>query len=47
MLKKILIDTSSNINIFYIDLLQKYFPSIYANMRRTTIIIKGFDDTKK
>lgn len=44
--KNALVDVGSNINICSVDLLQKYFPSIYASMKRTNINIKGFDNTK-
>lgn len=47
MLKKVLIDTSSNMNICSIELLKKYFPFIYAKMNRIAINIKGFDNTEK
>jgi len=47
MLKKGLIYTCSNVNACSIKLLQKYFPSIYAKMKRTTISIKWFDNIEK
>ena len=45
-IKKVLINTSSNVNICTVDLLQNFFSSIYANMKRIIISIKGFDNTK-
>jgi len=46
-IKKYLIDTSSNVNVCSIDLLQKHFPSTYTKMKIITISIKEFDNTKK
>lgn len=34
-------------NICSVELLQKYFPSIYAKMKRTIISIKGFGNIEK
>jgi len=42
-----LIDIDSNVNVYSIKLLQKYFPLIYEKMKRTTISIKGFDNIDK
>lgn len=45
--KKILIDISSNINFCYVNFLKMYFSSIHVSMRRTTVSIKGFDNSEK
>ena len=46
LINKALLVIGSNVNMFSSNLLQKYFPYIYANMKRTTISIKGFDNTQ-
>lgn len=46
LVKKALVDTSSNVNICSNNLLHKHFPSIYVNVKITTISIKGFENTK-
>lgn len=45
--KKTLIDIGSNMNFYFVDLLQKKFSSMYENIKITTISIKGFDNTEK